>query len=111
MDTVRGSGSQYAKESEDLLLHVLVQLVPLLLLTHASIEQAHVNLAHGRVERGHADGIAHEPVGLLDVVQLNSGREAHVRAPLRGGSSTRAGASSPLCAFQLRAGCRLRCGV
>src|SRR5712691_8894352 len=55
-DTARGGGSRRAKESEGLLLHVLAQLA--LSLTHAGIAQAHVDLAHGRVERGRADGVA-----------------------------------------------------
>lgn len=80
-DTARGGGGRRAKESEDLLLHVLAQLA--LLLTRASVEQAHVDLSRGRVERGRADGVAHEPVGLLDVAQLDGGGEAHARVRLR----------------------------
>ena len=76
-DTARRGGSRRAKEAEDLLLHVLAQLA--LLLSGAGIEQAHVDLARGRVERGRADGVAHEAVGLLDVAQLDGGREAHAR--------------------------------
>jgi len=80
-DTARRGGSRRAKEAEDLLLHVLAQLA--LLLTGAGVEQAHVDLARGRVERGRADGVAHEAVGLLHVAQLDGGREAHARVRFR----------------------------
>ena len=79
-DTARRGSRRRAEEGEDLLLHVLAQLA--LLHSGAGVEQAHVDLARGRVERGGADGVAHEAVGLLDVAQLDGGREAHARVRL-----------------------------
>ena len=81
-DTARSGGGRRGgtEKGEHLLLHVLAELA--LLLPGAGIEQAHVDLARRRVERGRADGVAHEAVGLLHVAQLHVRRKTHARVRL-----------------------------